>query len=610
MKSFLFGLFVFFLAGTSFAQTTDEQLASHYYTNGEFEKALPYCQKAFSKSATKFNFKRLYECYMQTENEKEAEKLLKKQISLSKNDMEYPIMLGDLYESKNQLKDAQKIYESLIEDFASSTMTIQDLYMNFRNKAKYDWALKTLEKGRKTFKDAYPLHLLYADIYAIQGQKEKMVDEYLSLIEIQASYLESVKSNLARLIDFQAEESKDFELLKAKLIEKAQKKTNETIYGDFLIWLYIQRKQFNVALIQAQSLDKREKGEGKRVLFLGKECIENKVYDVARKAFQYVVQLGDDKLYFYEAEFALLNARFIEITSQRNYSKEEIETALSEYNNTLNRVGKTRNSFNLIRERAQILAFYANKASVAIEELREALKIPGLTSIQQAELKMLLADILVVSDDIWEASLLYMQIDKDFKFEIIGSEAKFKNARIFYYEGDFDFAQSQLDVLKQSTSKLIANDAMNLSVLITDNYGLDSNFVAMSKFAQADLLLEQRLYSEAFTLYDSITTLFPYHSLSDEILYRKGQAMESQGKWNEAVAFYEELLKYYENDILADDALFRMGIIYVDHLFQREKATDAFMKILMNYKGSLLGNASRNRLRALRGDSVELEEEL
>jgi tetratricopeptide (TPR) repeat protein len=203
-----------------------------------------------------------------------------------------------------------------------------------------------------------------------------------------------------------------------------------------------------------------------------------------------------------------------------------------------------------------------------------------------------------------------MQIDKDFKFEIIGSEAKFKNARIFYYEGDFDFAQSQLDVLKQSTSKLIANDAMNLSVLITDNYGLDSNFVAMSKFAQADLLLEQRLYSEAFTLYDSITTLFPYHSLSDEILYRKGQAMESQGKWNEAVAFYEELLKYYENDILADDALFRMGIIYVDHLFQREKATDAFMKILMNYKGSLLGNASRNRLRALRGDSVELEEEL
>jgi tetratricopeptide (TPR) repeat protein len=142
-----------------------------------------------------------------------------------------------------------------------------------------------------------------------------------------------------------------------------------------------------------------------------------------------------------------------------------------------------------------------------------------------------------------------MQVDKEFKFEPIGFEAKFKNARIFYYDGDFKFAQSQLDVLKQSTTKLIANDAMKLSILITDNYGLDSNFTAMSKFAQADLLLEQHQFNKAFELYDTILKAFPYHGLSDEILLRKSQALQQQGKWNESIPFLEEIIKIHGEDI-------------------------------------------------------------
>lgn len=606
----LFSILVLFMTSASLlGQGTDEQLAQHYFTNGEFEKALSYCQKAYNKDPNKFNFKRLYECYKQTQNEKDAEKLLKKQLSANKNDFEYPVMLGELYENQGKEKEALKIYQELVDDYAGSTMTIQDIYVLFKNKGKNDWALKTLEKGRKVFKDNYPLNLLFADLYSITGEKEKMIQEYVDLLEINSTYAENIKASLSRQLDFQ-QESKELDLLKSSLIEKAQKKPNETVYGDILIWLFMQKKQFNLALTQAQALDKREKGNGKRVYELGQECTQNKVYDVARKAYQHVISLGDEGVYFYEAEFALLNVRFLEITNQRGYSQEEILQALNEYKQTLDRVGKNRNALPLIRERAHILAYYANQGSQAITELQEALTIPGLTSIQLAEVKMLLADILVISGDVWEASLLYMQVDKDFKFEVIGSEAKFKNARIFYYDGDFDFAQSQLDILKQSTSKLIANDAMNLSVLITDNYGLDSNYVAMSKFAQADLLLEQRLYKQAFELYDSITTQFPYHSLSDEILFRKAQAMEKQGKWSDAVRFYDELLQYYATDLLADDALFRLGIIYSEHQINTEKASECFKKILLDYKGSLLTNASRNRLRQLRGEQVELEEDI
>jgi tetratricopeptide (TPR) repeat protein len=337
-------------------------------------------------------------------------------------------------------------------------------------------------------------------------------------------------------------------------------------------------------------------------------CVENQSYDIARQAFKYVRELGEDKMYFYQAESALLNTRFLEITTNRDYSQTELDAAIGEYQTTLSRLGKRKTSIPVILELAHIEAFYASRATEAITQLTEALNIPGLTDIQKAELKMKLADIHVLDGDIWEASLLYMQVEADFKFEPIGHEAKFKNARIFYYDGEFDFAQSQLSVLKESTSKLIANDALQLSLLITDNFGLDSNYAVMTWFAKADLLIEQHRYEEAYQLFDSIHTQFPYHSLSDEILFKKARISEDQGDWTGAVPFLEELLKYHGEDILADDALFHLGNIFENHLANTEKAIEYYKIILFDFKGSLYAIEARKRLRALRGDKLEDED--
>ena len=610
MKLFSLILFLFLATISSAQEGTDQQLAQYYYAAGQFEKALPYCQKLYAKESNKFNFTRYFDCLIALENVKEAEKLIKKQISTDRNNLEYPVLLGEFYESHDKAKEANKIYQDLISDYSTSTFTLLDLYKAFRNKGKYDLALQLLEKGRKSLKENYPLNIEFAEIYNITGQPEKMIEEYLNLIEIQANYAPSIQSVLTQRIDFSKEISPEYDLLKQKLLEKSQKKPNEFVYAEMLIWLFTQKKQFASALVQAQALDKREKGAGQRVYELGNMCVQNKVFDVARKCFKYVVEMGEENALFFEAEFALLNTHFQEITQNRNYAPEELTSTLNDYQTTLNRVGKNRSSIRLISELAHIQAYYANQTVEAKNLLEEALKIPGITQIQEAELKMQLADILVLRDDIWEASLFYMQVDKDFKYEPIGFEAKFKNARIFYYDGDFKFAQNQLDVLKQSTSKLIANDAMKLSLLITDNYGLDSNFTAMSLFATADLLLEQHQYEKAFFLFDSIVKAFPYHGLADEILLRKGIAMENQGKWAEAVVFLEDLMKYHAEDILADDALFHLGDIFETHLDDKEKAIESYKKILFDYKGSLHTTEARKRLRALRGDAIDPEDNL
>jgi tetratricopeptide (TPR) repeat protein len=275
----------------------------------------------------------------------------------------------------------------------------------------------------------------------------------------------------------------------------------------------------------------------------------------------------------------------------------------------LERLGKSRFTFQIILELAHIKAFYGNQIEESIQDLTQLLQTPGLTDMQRAQVKMHLADVNVLGGDIWEASLLYMQVDTDFKFEPIGNEAKYKNARVFYFDGEFDFAQGQLGVLKESTSKIIANDALQLSVMITDNYGLDSNYQAMMWFATAERLIEQHRYDSAFVLFDSIQINFPMHSLADEILFRKGKAMEQQGKWVAAAEYYNDLLKFHSDDILGDDALFRLADMEENQFQNKEKALEYYKRLVIDFKGSLFSTEARNRIRVLRGDAnIDTEE--
>ena len=515
--------------------------------------------------------------------------------------------MGQFYEQNKEPSKAQKLYDDLINDLESDPNAVINLFNAFKSKDKNDLALQTIEKGRKLLKSSYPLNFQFAELYGATGQNEKMMNEYQDLLDFNSGYATTIQTVLIRQIDFSEEDSKEYTLLRNALLDRIQKKPNEPVYAEMLIWLLIQSRNFNSALVQAQALDKRLGEQGRRVLELGQMCVENKEFETARNSFKYVTLLGEDKMYYFQAENALLNTRFLEVTTNRNYSDAEIETTIAEYQVILSRVGKKRTSIPLIMEMSHIQAFYSDKSNEAISNLKEALNTPGITDMQKAEIKMLLADIHVLHGDIWEAALFYMQVENDFKFEPIGHEAKFKNARIFYYDGEFDFAQAQLGVLKESTSKLIANDALKLSLLITDNFGLDSNFRAMSWYANGDLLIEQHKYTEAFQLFDSIILTFPYHSLGDEILLVKAKAMQQQGKWEDAIRFLEELLKYYKEDILADDAIFQLAEIYENQMNNKEKASEFYKIILFDYKGSLYSEEARKRFRSLRGESSSEE---
>jgi tetratricopeptide (TPR) repeat protein len=258
----------------------------------------------------------------------------------------------------------------------------------------------------------------------------------------------------------------------------------------------------------------------------------------------------------------------------------------------------------IVLEYAEILGFYANQAPKAKKFLEDKALEKGLTDMQRAKIKLKLADVCVILDSIWDASLLYMQINDAFKFEPIGNEAKFKNARIFYFDGEFEYAQSQLDVLKQATSRFISNDAIQLSLLILENYGLDSNYEAMSAYAKSELLLLQRRYQEAFQWMDTIAQNFPQSVLNDDLLYLKGKAFLQQGSFDQALDYFQRLVSTYPTELLADDALFQIANIQEMHRKDYEAAKESYLKIIDQYPGSIYTEETRLRIRRLRGDVI------
>ena len=582
------------------AQTTDEDLAKYYFDSGEYNKALLYYDKLYKENPSSDIYHNYFESLVKTEDYKSAEKLAKEQYKRTHNDL-YNLDLGQVYEIQGDSAKADKLYENSINDLPASQALVMQLANKFIEQNKLHYALETYEKGKRMMKGGYPFDYEIASLYGTMGNTQKMVSSYLDLVAFNPAYLQTVQNALSRTIDFQANDDKAA-LLRDELLKRVQKDPQNQIFSEMLIWLYIQRKEFEGAFIQVRALDKRLDDGGQRVFELGKLCVRNDEYDVAGKCFDYVAKLGKDNPLHIPAKEAYLQNERARLMAQPNPSKEELTQLADGYRNLLKQEGESNSTLPLMRDLADLEAYHLQEADSAITLLQSALKLPGVSQSDQAQCKLDLGDIALTQGYIWDASLLYSQVEKDFKFDVLGSEAKFKNAQISYYTGNFKWAQAQLDVLKASTSKLISNDAMELSLLISDNLNLDTSNTALLMYAKADLLVEQSKYDQAIQKLDSIDVLFPGHSLADEILFEKAKIAKRQAKFQDAAKLYKQVVDQYGSDILGDISLLDLAKLYDGPLNDKDKAEELYKQLMLNYPGSIYVEDARRRYRELRGD--------
>ncbi|HEY0029220.1 MAG TPA: tetratricopeptide repeat protein [Bacteroidia bacterium] len=598
---FLFA-FVLIHLQTSAQPGTDEQLAIQFYQNKEFDKALDYYEKLYNKKSPQAYYQPYVNCLLETKDFKKAEKIVKKQIKQEPESLNFIVDLGMVYFRSEDSDKAKSAWESAIKaiKYDDQVFTVANSFISIR---QYDHAISTYLKGRKISQNNYPFSFELADVYNTKGDKLAMINEYLNVLEIQDSYIQSVQNGLQTSFSNDADQKQN-ELLKTELLKRISKNPDKTILSELLIWMQIQQKDWEGAFIQAKALDKRKKEEGNRVMGLAQLFAQNEAYDVAIKAYNYVIAKGPDVYYYTNARIELLNVYYQKIVNKGTYTALDLTELEKNFNITISELGKSSGTVPLLKNLAHLQAFYLNKTDEAIALLEEAIAMPQLALVTQAECKLELADVLLMTGDIWEASLRYSQVEKAFKYDVIGQEAKFRVAKISYYTGDFAWAQAQLDVLKGATAKLIANDAMNLSLLISDALAIDTNVAPLELFAMADLFAFRNKDDKALMLLDSLNKTFPNHALADDIIYKKAQISLKHAQYTEAAAFYEVLLKEYGDDILGDDAMFKLAELNENQFKNIEKAKELYQQLLEKYPDSLYVVEARKRFRKLRGDSI------
>jgi len=589
-------LSIFFLYFTQIAVAQDDFLAKQYFNDGHFEKAVVFYEKLVEKNPRRTDYSEgLVACYQQLERYEDAEDFLTQKINEGNT---YPILLVELgynHALQNASEKAAEYYEKALTKIDDNPNFGYSIAFRFQKYSLLDYALKAYSRAME-LNPKLDYNFQLARIYGEQGNINKMYSAYLNLL----TNGKTSKSNVLRSIDdfISSNPENENNIILKKILLKNAQQYPDVLWNDLLSWLFVQQKQYSSAFRQEKAIFKRmEGGSIQRLVSLGNLALEDNEKEISKSIFEYVVEKTVDEVTRLNAQLNLIDIQLMDTNE-----KSLVEVA-KQYEALVQTHGYKSQTLQLQIAYANFLTFKLDTPQPAIDMLKRCLELP-LNARGMAFVKLALGDILVFDKKFNQALIYFSQIQKKLKNDVLGQNARFKVAQTSFYKGDFDWALTQLKVLRSSTSQLIANDAMQLSLLISDNSLEDSTQTALKKYARADLLGYQNKTEEAIAALDDILQNHKGEKIEDEALLKQGQLLESIKNYEAAKFNYQKIVEFYASDILADDAYFALGELYRNVLNEPEKAREQYEKIIYNYQDSYYFPQARDNFRMLRGDSI------
>jgi tetratricopeptide (TPR) repeat protein len=530
---------------------------------------------------------------------KEAEKVVKKAIRQRPEDVTNGVVLGTILAAGGDATAADKQYQKVVAQMTAAQVPL--IAQEFSRRELPTWAERSYLHGRELSKSDTDFAPQLIQLYTQSQQQDKVLSETLRLVQKDERQLPFVRNMLQNALH----EEKDFDALEKILLKSVQDHPDTAAYSELLLWLQVQRRDFAGALMQARALDRRSKAQGSRVLELGAIAEQNKDYESAIDAYTYVVKEYHGGPFYNLARQRLLQAREAQVKNTYPVDLTKVRALVAEYESLLTELGRTAETAPVLRNLANLYAFQLNEQPKAMTLLQEVIDLPRASSEVVDEAKITLGDLYLLKAEPWEATLLYSQVEKSHKETPLGYEAKLRNARLSYFAGDFKLAQSHLDILKEATTREIANDAMQLSLLIQDNTVEDTLGVGLRAYAAVEQLVFQNKLKEAIAGLDALLEKYPGHSLTDDAWYLKAQLLRRTGDFPAAISTLERITNNAKYDVLSDDALFLLARIQEEDVKDRAKAQELYNQVLVKYPGSIYVAEARKRFRKLRGDGVQ-----
>jgi TolA-binding protein len=584
----------------SWAPVSGATLAKEYARRGEYEKAIFLFGQLKDIEQTSPTVLPEYLAALQAQKRyKDAEKLVKRAIKQHPEESTYGVALGGLYAANGDAAAADKQYQRVVSQLTAEQ--VPPVAAEFGRREQPAWVERTYLRGRELAKNTSEYAPQLIQLYTQSQQQDKLLAETLRLVQQDEQQLPFVRNMLQNAL----REEKDFDALEKQLVAAVQEHPEQGAYSELLLWLQVQRHDFVGALVQARALDRRGSTKGSRVLQLGSIAERNKDYESAIAAYDYVVREYRQGPYYQLSRQRLLQAREAQVRDTYPVDQAKVRALATEYESLLAELGRTPDTAPVIRSLADLYAFSLDDRAKAMSLLQTVVAMPRASADVVDEAKTTLGDLYLLKGEPWEATLLYSQVEKAHPEAPLGYEAKLRNARLSYFAGDFKLAQSHLDILKEATTREIANDAMQLSLLIQENTAEDTLGTGLKAYAAVEQLVFQNKLVEAKAGLDNLLRSYPGHALTDDALYLKAQLQRRTGDAVGATATLKLLTDNPKYDVLSDDALFLLARIQEEDVKDKVQAQTLYQQLLTKYPGSIYVAEARKRFRRLRGDAVQ-----
>jgi len=583
-----------------FAQQSDEQLAAYYYDHGEFAQAAQIYEGLYQRGTNRYYYQRLLSAYLELEQYKDAERLVERRQKSNPKELSLLVDEGSIYLRQNHEKKAVKCFEKALEKISTNQQPVADLAQAFVKVGRPAYAARTYLTARSKTSNKTLYFNELVTVYQQMGDYEAMTDEYFDLLDNQPGMMNSVQISMQRMLQ-EAPDSRLSDGVRRALVSRVQEHPDNKTYLEMMIWFSLQENDFRFALEQAEAVDARYPDlGGAQVMRVAEIAQHNDALDVAADGYRYLQRKGTESPYYFDSRVGELEVEYARIGNNYILDSKSLATLRDKYLAAFDELGRNERTVPLMRHFASLMAYHGGDAQEAVSTLDDVLEMKRLKPQVRDEVKLELGDLLLFAGQTWDASLLYMQVEKANRNDLLGAAAKYRNAKLSYYSHDFEWAKSQLNVLRASTSKLVANDAMELSLLISDNMEEDSTYGMLELFADADLLLYRGLLDSAWSAFDAVGRAALSHPLFDEVLMRKAQIRTKQARYAEADSLLQRLIEFYPYDITADDALMLRAEINEDHLANPQVALECYEKLLLDYPVSLYVDRARKRYNVLK----------
>jgi TolA-binding protein/thioredoxin-like negative regulator of GroEL len=597
-----FLLLAFTVSGQNHAEV---QLANEYLVKGDKKKAMDlYEDLSRSDANTPLIHNNYLNLMIDVGAFDDAHDYLKKVLRRDGANMQYKLDVGLVYVRSGEVGKADKYFKEMSSEVKSNMQQAKMMSDYLAARSLSEYSIMTLNECRNYLGNPYLFCLELAMLYRIQGQQDKMVQEYLSYVTQSSANIQYVKNVMQALLT----KPEELESLERLLYDKVQQNPDVEVYSDLLIWVTMQQKNFYASFIQARAYDKRYKREGEKSLEVARVALDNDDFDNASRIYRYVIREYRGTSNHLLARLGLIRTREARVKQSFPVDADSVRVLIEDYEEFIAEYPSNPHSLEASRNQALLYANYLDEKDSAITILSQLTANSRATLYLRSKAKLDLGDIYLLKGEAWESTLLYSQVEKTQKENPVGYEAKLKNAKLSYYKGDFRLAQEHLDILKEATTREIANDAMELSMRIKENIAFDSAGEALKQYARVELLLYQNKIDMALDKINQLkqgmsdSIVFSNRTILDDVYWLEANIRMKRGEFPESIGLLQRILEEYPEDVLADDAFFLQGEIYERQTGDKDKAMEIYREFLTKYPGSVYAAEARKRFRTLRGD--------